>query len=82
MNYETPAWVKDYADPEMLDWYKRALEVVEVHSAANLEEMTQEEFEEHNKIGVILLKTFTEHHIYIGLLNNKLGNSYLSVIIV
>ena len=76
MNYETPAWVKDYADPKALDDYEEALKELEAHKDPILEEMTQEEFEEHNKIGVELFKFFMTQHMYIGTIIKKHGKSW------
>ena len=74
MNYEPPPWITDFADPKALDDYEKTLEVLEIHNAVIIEEMTQEEFEAHNKIGVELLKIFTHFTIYMGRLIKEHGN--------
>jgi len=74
MNYEPPPWITDFADPKALDDYEKTLEVLEIHNAVILEEMTQEEFEEHNKIGVELFITYTHFTIYMARLIKEHGN--------
>jgi hypothetical protein len=76
MNYEPPAWVKDYADPRILDLYEEALKELEAHKEPILEEMTQEEFEAHNKKSVLLLQIFQQFHLNLGGIIKKHGKSW------
>ena len=76
MNYEPPTWVSKYIDPKIMDLYEEALKELEAHKDPILEEMTQEEFEAHNKIGVGLLEFFLTQHMYMGTIIRKYGTSW------
>ena len=76
MNYEPPTWVTKYIDPKTMDLYEEALKEMEAHKDPILEEMTQEEFDAQNKIGVELVKFFITQHMYIGTIIKKHGKSW------
>ena len=76
MNYEPPTWVSKYIDPKIMDLYEEALKEMEAHKDPILEEMTQEEFDLHNKKGVLLLQVFQKFHLYLGDIIKKYGTSW------